>query len=240
MITDGLNTIVEMIDGFVTLATLKVDESQLDAMASAKANAAGIASGAAEAAKGAVSSAGQTGEEAAKAAKELAAKQQALAAQQANAVAGAFKNMKPPKLPTGIMQQIEDMTKAVMQIVQNIPMVLIGILFGLIGQIFDAFNQIVGIIGVPSLPSPLGDTMTLIPNVIEIIKFVIGLPMSLVTVVKAILVKKMKVLMLGLTPPAKLPKIDTPALPGGPSDESKGAQAMAKAQFDILAEFKSH
>lgn len=41
--------------------------------------------------------------------------------------------MKPPKLPTGIMQQIEDMTKAVMQIVQNIPMVLIGILFGLVG-----------------------------------------------------------------------------------------------------------
>ena len=79
MITDGLNTIVEMIDGFVTLATLKVDESQLDAMASAKANAAGIASGAAEAAKGAASSAGQTGEEAAKAAKELADKQKALA-----------------------------------------------------------------------------------------------------------------------------------------------------------------
>lgn len=67
-----------------------------------------------------------------------------------------------------------------------------------------------------------------------------GLPMTLVTVVKAIIIKKVKMLSLGLTPPAKLPKIDTPALPGGPSAESKGAQAMAKAQFDILAEFKSH
>lgn len=117
----------------MTLATLKVPDDQLNALASAKANATGIAAGAAEAAKGAASSAGQTGEEAAAAAKEMAEKQKALAEQQANAAAGAFKNMKPPKIPTGIMQQVDDMVKSVMQIATNIPNMLIGILFGLIG-----------------------------------------------------------------------------------------------------------
>lgn len=65
--------------------------------------------------------------------------------------------------------------------------------------------------------------MTLIPKAIDLIIFVMGMPMSLVTIVKAVLIKKMKILSLGLTPPAKLPKVDTPALPGGPSEESKGA-----------------
>lgn len=238
LITNGLNSIISMIDGIVQLATVKVPEDKLDAAASMKINANGIIAGMAGSAKNAAGGAESSAKDALNNAKDMFNTQKALLDQQANGAAGAFKNMKPPKLPVKIQQELEDLQKSVMQVVTNIPNIMIGILFGLIGQIFDAFNQIVGVIGVPSLPAPLSQIMTLIPSVTTIFQFIMGLPMSLVTLVKAVLIKKLKVLYLGLTPPAALPKFDMPSIPADVSPDLKLVQDAELKTFAEIASFK--
>lgn len=74
----------------------------------------------------------------------------------------------------------------------NISNIYIVILLKMMGAVFKCFNEILGVIGVPSIPDPLGKIPQILTDAMTIMKFVMGLPMSLVQCLTAIIKRKMK------------------------------------------------
>lgn len=95
-------------------------------------------------------------------------------------------------MPDGIDESIEDLWKSLQMVVSNIQNIFIVIVFKLIDCIFKCFNEIIGILGVPNLPYPLNIIPQLVPMVINIMMFIMTLPMSLYSPIKAMMARKAK------------------------------------------------
>jgi hypothetical protein len=67
-----------------------------------------------------------------------------------------FENFEMPSIPDDIKEMIEDFKDAIIMVKNNISNIYIIILLKMMGAVFKCFNQIVGVIGVPSIPDPLG------------------------------------------------------------------------------------
>lgn len=94
--------------------------------------------------------------------------------------ADAFDNFKTPPLADDLKDSLIDFYDAVMTVKNNIQNIYIVLIFKMMGKVFDCFNEIVGVLGVPSIPDPLGQIPKVIVDMEKIMEFVGGLPMSMV------------------------------------------------------------
>lgn len=62
----------------------------------------------------------------------------------------------------------------------NISNIYTIVLLKMMNAVFDCFNQIIGIIGVPTIPDPLGKIPQIMSDAEKIMTFINGLPMSLI------------------------------------------------------------
>jgi len=78
-----------------------------------------------------------------------------------------------PKIPSFFIEILEDIASGIGTIVTSIPMALINLIFQMIDVIVQLFDQIAGVIGVPSsIPYPLSlikEVNQLVPDVVEMI-----------------------------------------------------------------------
>ena len=74
----------------------------------------------------------------------------------ASGISEAFANFETPTIPDDIKETIEDFKDAIIMVKDNISNIYIVVLLKMMGAVFKCFNQILGVIGVPSIPDPLG------------------------------------------------------------------------------------
>ena len=207
---DMVQGVVDMIDGIAQIASTPVPEDKLnekisehnlagEAYAASADKVANANSSAKKTANEAIDSAKKSGEEVKK---QLDEQQKAVK----EAAKDAFSKMKMPPMPDGLDESLKDLWDAVTMVVANIQNVFIVALFKLLEAVFKCFNQIVGVIGVPTLPYPLNILPTLIMNAIDIMTFVMGLPMSLMNSIKAIAKRKVKAAVVANLPPPPKPE----------------------------------
>ena len=132
----------------------------------------------------------------------------------AEGMAGAFENLQAPEFPDDVKHTLEDFKDALIMVKDNISNIYIVVILKMIGAIFDCFNQIIGVLGVPSIPDPLGKIPQLLSDINNVMTFVMGLPMSLIKCVESIIKRKMKMIQVSMTPvpPKPLPTL-TPMPP---------------------------
>lgn len=208
-IGDMVQGVVDMIDGIVQIASTPLPEDQLnkkisehnlagEVYAAAADKTANMESAAKQTASAAVNAASKSQEETKK---QLDEQKKAIE----EAAADAFSKMKMPPMPDGIDESLKDLWDAVTMVMANIQNILIVALFKLLDAVFKCFNQIVGVIGVPTLPYPLNILPTLIMHATDMMTFAMGLPMSLMNSVKAIAKRKVKAAVVANMPPPPQP-----------------------------------
>jgi len=67
-----------------------------------------------------------------------------------------FADFEAPTIPDGIKETIEDFKDAIVMVKDNIMNIYTVVLLKMMGAVFKCFSQILGVIGVPSIPDPLG------------------------------------------------------------------------------------
>jgi len=139
----------------------------------------------------------------------------------ATAAKDAFKQLKMPEMPSDIKDTFVDLYDAIIMVKDNISNIYIVLLMKLIGQILDCFNEIIGILGVPNIPDPLGRIPQLIADAQKVFEFVMGLPTSFVTTVKSIAKKKVKALQVSQLPTPPQPVQTKTPLPPTSEDVQK-------------------
>lgn len=204
---------IEAIEGIVKVAETPMPEKQLDMKVAEQQTKAAALVDEAQKAQSTVVTTTMPAQQLAQKAKDDAKKVQEDLDKQAKAIQDsskdAFAKMQMPPMPDGIDQSLDDMYKAVTSIATNIQNVFIVILFKLIECIFKCFNQIIGIIGVPTLPYPLNIIPQLVQQVDSIIAFTMGLPMSLMKPTEAVVKQKVKATVVAdaPTPPTPVPTV---------------------------------
>ena len=213
-----VTSVVEAIDGIVKLASTEVPEEKLDQKVKQDELATEAVANEAKKATVPDNTAKSSPDEQAEKAKEEAKSSMEDMKNQADealkSAEGAFAKLKMPPMPDGIGESLSDMKDAVIHVALNIQNILVVVLFKLLEAVFKCFNQIIGVIGVPTMPYPLNVLPQLITQAIDIVMFVMGLPMSLMNQVKAIVKRKVKASVVSQTPTPPIPKpTQTPVAP---------------------------
>lgn len=76
-----------------------------------------------------------------------------------------------PEIPSKVWNAIKGIGQDIWEATQQLPLMLINIIFQMIGVIIGMFEQIAGVIGVPGIPYPLSLLPTCIESVPVILKF---------------------------------------------------------------------
>ena len=137
-----------------------------------------------------------------------------------------------PTMPDGLGEAIEETWKALMMVMSNLQNVMLVVLFKLLESVFKCFNEIIGILGVPTLPFPLNIIPTLVPSVIDIVMFVMTFPLSLQNTLKTIVKKKIKAMVVADLPTP--PKIEPVVEPVEPTSDD--VPTPPEATWDDVAE----
>ena len=74
----------------------------------------------------------------------------------------------------------------------RISSIYIVVILKMVNAVFDCFNQIIGVLGVPSIPDPLGKIPQIAMDAVNVMEFVGGLPMSFVKCLESIMKRKVK------------------------------------------------
>lgn len=120
-------------------------------------------------------------------------------------ISESFANFETPAMPDDVKETIEDFKDAIIMVKDNIMNIYIVVLLKMMSAVFKCFNQILGVIGVPSIPDPLGKIPQVVTDAGKIMQFIMGLPMSLVQCLVAIIKRKIKAVMIAMTPAPPLP-----------------------------------
>lgn len=214
-ISEMVNSVVDAVDNVVKIASMTVSEEKLNQMIAEKQAASEKAAAEAASASAVPNPAGMSPAQLA----EQAQKQSESAISQvasgvAEGMSGAFENLQAPEFPDDVKHTLEDFKDALIMVKDNISNIYIVVILKMIGAIFDCFNQIIGVLGVPSIPDPLGKIPQLLSDINNVMTFVMGLPMSLIKCVESIIKRKMKMIQVCMTPvpPKPLPTL-TPVPP---------------------------
>lgn len=201
-----IQSIVDAVDAIVQIASKTIPEEKLDEMLAQKTLAQEKAQAEAEKSKepdkGALASIGD------RLAKAKSTAANAISQSYNGVAAGiteSFANFETPTIPDDIKETIEDFKDAIIMVKDNISNIYIIILLKMMGAVFKCFNQIIGVIGVPSIPDPLGKIPQILTDAVNVMQFIMGLPMSLVQCLIAIMKRKMKAVMIAMTPAPPLP-----------------------------------
>lgn len=217
MVTEVTN----MIDGIGKMATTPLPKDMLDEKIREQQMAAEEAKAEADKAANSLTTAKEHGLAALDSAKS-AADQGIDNAKQAKdelskSMTGAFDNLRMPTMPDGLGEALEETWKSLTMVASNLQNVMLVVLFKLLEAVFKCFNEIVGIIGVPSMPYPLSLIPQLIPAVIDIAMFVITFPISLYNAIKTIAKRKVKAMVVADLPTP--PKIEPTIQPIAPTSD---------------------
>lgn len=223
-LSEPLNAVTDALDGLCKIATTDIPDAQLDAMLARKVSMDALlqsekekllnakdqltdtATSTMEKVKNGVADMySQAKEKAGEVKDNIVASTKGIAAGLEGGIKQSWKNFRCPEMPPGIQTTLDDFIKAVMHVCANIQSVAITVLFKLVEQIFDCLNQILGVLGVPEIPDPLGSIPKIVPDVIAIFTFITNLPISLVKLAKAIIKKKVKEMSIMMDPPASIP-----------------------------------
>ena len=223
-LTEPLNAVTDALDGLCKIATTDIPDKELDAMLARKVSMDALlqsekekivkakdeltdtAKNTYEKVKNGVADMySQAKEKAGEVADNIEASTKGIAAGLEGGIKQSWKNFRCPEMPPGIQTTLDDFIKAVMHVCANIQNVAIVVLFKLVEQVFDCLNQILGVLGVPDIPDPLGSIPKIVPDVIAIFTFITNLPISLVKLAKAIIKKKIKEMAIMMDPPASIP-----------------------------------
>lgn len=213
-LSEMLQSVIDAVDSVAKMASTSVPEDKLNQMIAEKQAASEKAAADAASAMALPNPAGMSASDLAAQAQKTSesAISQAVAGVK-EGISGAFENMKAPEIPDDVKKTIEDFKDAIVMVKDNISNIYIVVILKMIGAIFDCFNQIIGVIGVPSIPDPLGKIPQLLSDINNVMTFVMGLPQSLVKCVEAIVKRKVKMIQVSMTPtpPKPLPvKVPVP------------------------------
>lgn len=209
-----VQSVIDSVDAIVKIASTPIPEKELNVMLSQKTFAQEKAKAETEKAKQPDGGAAESEESRLEKAMKVAG--DAIAQSYNGAVAGVsevFANFETPSIPDDIKETIEDFKDAITMVKNNIMNIYTVVLLKMMDAVFKCFNQILGVIGVPSIPDPLGKIPQVVTDAVKIMEFVMGLPMSLVQCLVAIIKRKMKAVMIAMTPAPPLPLLEKVPVP---------------------------
>lgn len=151
-----IQTIVDAVDAIVQIASKPIPEKKLDEMLAQKTLAQEQGKAEAEKAKTPDQGGSMSLTDRLKKAKDHAADvaNQAYDGVKAG-IKESFANFEAPSIPDDVKETIDDFQDAICMVKDNIMNIYTVILLKMMGCVFKCFNQILGIIGVPSIPAPL-------------------------------------------------------------------------------------
>ena len=131
---------------------------------------------------------------------------------------------KPPEIPPTLKAKVQETLITIQEFCQQLPMLLIKVIFAMLGAIFDMFDQIVGIIGVPPAIFPF-NLVKQMPTIVEKIQdFATNAPSQIKTIVEGKMKDQFAAAQALATP--QLPKPDQ-ALNAAKNSASDAATAAA-------------
>ena len=131
---------------------------------------------------------------------------------------------KPPEIPPTLKAKVQETLVTIQEFCQQLPMLLIKVIFAMLGAIFDMFDQIVGIIGVPPAIFPF-NLVKQMPTIVEKIQdFATNAPSQIKTIVEGKMKDQFAAAQALATP--QLPKPDQ-ALNAAKNSASGAATAAA-------------
>lgn len=119
----------------------------------------------------------------------------------------------------------------------NISNIYIVVLLKMLGAVFKCFNQILGVIGVPSIPDPLGRVPQIIADAVSIMQFVMGLPASLVKCLVAIMKRKMKAIQIAMMPSPPMPLPEQHPVPPTSKDVPRPETTWDDVQAELTDKY---
>ena len=152
-------------------------------------------------------------------------------------ISESFENFEMPAIPDDIKEMIEDFKDAIIMVKNNISNIYIIILLKMMGAVFKCFNQIIGVIGVPSIPDPLGKIPQVLSDAVNVMQFIMGLPMSLVQCLTAIIKRKIKAVTIAMTPAPPLPIPEKVPVPPTSAEVIKPQTSWDDVKFTLTSEY---
>lgn len=120
----------------------------------------------------------------------------------------------------------------------NIMNIYTVVLLKMMAAVFKCFNQILGVIGVPSIPDPLGKIPQVVTDAVKVMQFIMGLPMSLVQCLIAIIKRKMKAVMIAMTPAPPLPLPEKVPVPPTSTDVVRPETSWDDVRAALVDDYK--
>jgi len=87
----------------------------------------------------------------------------------ADGISESFANWEAPPIPDDVKETIEDFKDAIIMVKDNISNIFIVIILKMLNAVFKCFNEILGVIGVPNIPDPLGKIPQVLSDAMNII-----------------------------------------------------------------------
>lgn len=99
-----------------------------------------------------------------------------------------------PELPTYLLDTLKSLVEAIQTLCMTLPIVMVNLAFDMLGAIYDMFDQIVGVIGVPPPIYPFS-LVKQVPKVGKDIKdFIVNAPGKVNNVVKGVIQEKLQLI----------------------------------------------
>lgn len=115
-----------------------------------------------------------------------------------------------PELPTHLLDTLKSLVEAIQTLCMTLPIVMVNLAFDMLGAVYDMFDQIVGVIGVPPPIFPFS-VIKQVPKVGSDIKdFIVNAPGKVNNVVKGVIQEKLQL----------ISALKHPPLPADPPDMS--------------------
>ena len=114
---------------------------------------------------------------------------------------------KPPEIPQSVKNTIDGLINDIISFCNQLPMLLIDILFQMMAVIPDLFNMIAGVIGVPSIPFPLNLVSQMPALMPKIKKLITELPSQVKNLVEGVIRQKYAESMALAVPAAPISKL---------------------------------
>ena len=153
-------------------------------------------------------------------------------------ISESFANFEAPTIPDDIKETIEDFKDAIIMVKDNIMNIYTVVLLKMMAAVFKCFNQILGVIGVPSIPDPLGKIPQVVTDAVKVMQFIMGLPMSLVQCLMAIIKRKMKAVMIAMTPAPPLPLPEKVPVPPTSADVVRPETSWDDVRAMLVDDYK--
>ena len=237
-IPDMIQSIIDAVNGIVEIASKPIPEEMLNKMLAQKQLAQSKAE--AEAAKSKEPDKGAFASMKDRLSKATSIATDTITQSYDGVTAGiseSFANFEMPAIPDDIKEMIEDFKDAVIMVKNNISNIYIIILLKMMGAVFKCFNQIIGVIGVPSIPDPLGKIPQVLSDSVNIMQFIMGLPMSLVQCLTAIIKRKIKAVTIAMTPAPPLPVPEKVPVPPTSVEVVKPQTTWDDVKFTLTSEY---